>query len=122
MDLIKKLNDKANEDDRIASLDESANVFKILDITKIRGINDILEGGEGKCGSKPKAENEEDGFSKQQMSDMKKLVSQYIANDEVTSTNVIDLAVDDLEMLEYSPDEVESMARDIETMVKKGKK
>lgn len=122
MDLIKKLNDKANEDDRIASLDESANVFKILDITKIRGINDILEGGEGKCGSKPKAENEEDGFSKQQMSDMKKLVSQYIANDEVTSTNVIDLAVDDLEMLEYSPDEVESMARDIETMFKKGKK
>jgi hypothetical protein len=121
MDLIKKLNDDANEA-ALSETMEDNNVFKILDITKIRGINDILEAGEGKCGSKPKTENEESGLSKHQMTDMKKLVSQYIANDEVTPENVLDLAADDLEMLEYNPEEVESMAPEIETMFKKGKK
>jgi len=122
MDLIKRLNKQVNE-----AQEDANNPFTILDIKKIRGVNDILEAGEGKCGEgkcggKSKAENEEEGFSKQQMADMKKLVSQYATNDEVTPENVLDLAADDLEMLEYDPEEVEAMAPEIETMFKGKKK
>lgn len=48
-------------------------------------------------------------FSSQQKKDMEKLISQYIDNDEITSDNVSKMAGDDLEMLEYSPEEVEKM-------------
>ena len=117
MDLIKQLNKQVNEEQ-----EEANNPFTILDIKKIRGVNDILEAGEGKCGGKAKAENEEEGFSKQQKADMKKLLSQYLDNNEVTAENVLDLAADDFEMLEYDPEEVEAMAPYVEKMFKKEKK
>jgi len=124
MDLIKKLNDDANEAELLETTGD-ASVFKILDITKIRGVNDILEAGEGKCGegkcgSKPKAENEEGGFSKQQIADMKKLVSQY--KDRKPDDQDVKLLIgDDLEMLEYSPEEIEQMVPAIQKMMKEVK-
>jgi DNA helicase IV len=114
MDLIKKLNKQVIEE-----REEMNNPFKILDITNIRGVNDILENTEGKCGSKPKAENEESGFSKQQMADMKKLANQAVRAAKLhPDINIVKVLGDDLEMLEYNPDEVETMIPEIKKMMK----
>ena len=131
MDLIKQLNKQVNE-----AQEEVENPFKILDIKKIRGVNDVLEGAEGKCGGK--SEEEEEGFSKQQMADMKKLISQYKEGGTVVDTvgkvkgapkkgdkvkwteeELAEIAGNDLEMLEYRPDEIKEMIPNIIKMVKK---
>jgi len=124
MDLIKKLNEQAAE-----AKEEANNPFTILDIKKIRGVNDILEAGEGKCGEgkcggkhKASAENEEgkgmkqtkkskSKFTKQQKTDMKRLADTYSSGKggNVTADDLQNYLGDDLEMLEYNPEDVEKM-------------
>ncbi len=54
-------------------------------------------------------------FTKQQMKDMKKLIAQY---KEAKVKSVGEFAGDDLEMLEYSPDDIDKMVPYIVTAVK----
>jgi len=118
MSIIKE----ANEQLQIKALEESAkegNPFAAAEI-EARKHNLTEEGkcgGEGKCGS----ENEEEGFSKDQMSDMKKLVKQYMDGTvHVAPSDKIKLMLgDDLEMLEYSPKEIEKMVPQIMKMINK---
>ena len=70
------------------------------------------------------AEDEEGGFTKQQMADMKKLADQtktYGSDDDgevkMFHQEIGDKLGDDLEMLEYSPEEIEQMVPKILKMM-----
>lgn len=91
MKLIKQLNEKAIEDSKPDSK------FKYLDVDSIKGVHDILEA--------------ESKFSDDQMKDMKKLMKQYKSRPRSAGKMYRSEVGDDLEMLEYNPDEVESMVK-----------
>lgn len=82
-----------------------------------QGIKEIekqfgIDLSEGKCGGSH--ENEESGFTPQQIDDMNKLVGQY-EDGAADPSN----AGKDLEMLEYQPNEVEAMVAHIMRALKK---
>ena len=67
------------------------------------------------------AENKmlEEAFNKQQLDDMRKLVGQY-KKMGFSFEKIHDMAGDDLEMLEYSPDDINVMIPEILKMFKRG--
>lgn len=87
MKLIKQLNEKTKK----------PSPFKYLDIDSIKGVNDILEG--------------KSKFTDDQTADMKKLMKQYKSRPNSAGKVQRHEVGDDLEMLEYRPDEVESMIK-----------
>ena len=89
MKLIKRLNEELKE-----TQVEQANPFKYLDVNNTRGINDILEDVD---------------------SDVKKLIKQYKDKDigEMSDREIKDMIGDDLEMLEYDPEETNKLIKRI---------
>ncbi len=85
MKLIKRLNNELKE-----AQQETANPFKYLDVSKTRGVNDILENVD---------------------SDVEKLVKQYKEKDldNMSDQEIKDMIGDDLEMLEYDPEETDKL-------------
>lgn len=98
MKLIKQLNEKHILDTRPDSK------FKYLDVDSIKGINDVFEA--------------KTDFTKDQISDMEKLIKQYKNRPSSLGNPYRDEVGDDLEMLEYNPDEVKAMINYISKQVK----